>query len=111
MRNCFIIQPFDQKFNKRYDDVYKRAVEKAGLEAYRVDQDHSAEVLIEAIEEGIKSSAICLADITLDNPNVWYELGFAYASKKPIVMICSDERQTQKFPFDIQHRSIITYKH
>ncbi len=65
---------------------------------------------IESIEEGIRSSAICLADITTDNPNVWYELGFAFAAGKPVVMVCSQERTGKKYPFDIQHRSIIPYQ-
>ena len=62
---------------------------------------------IEQIEEGIISSKICFAEITLDNPNVWYELGFAFASQKDVVMV-TEERQ--KFPFDIQHRQVINYK-
>ncbi len=110
MTTCFVIQPFDSgKFDKRFTDVYKPAIEAAGLEAYRVDKDHSVLVPIDAIEEGIRKAAVCLADITADNPNVWYELGFAFASGRPIVMVCSDERIGNKYPFDIQHRSIIPY--
>lgn len=51
---------------------------------------------------------MCLAEITTDNPNVWFELGYAIASQKEVVLVCGKER-TSKFPFDIQHRSIITY--
>jgi hypothetical protein len=47
-------------------------------------------------------------DITTDNPNVWFELGYALASDKEVVLVCSKER-TARFPFDVQHRSIITY--
>ena len=109
MPTCFVIQPFDRgKFDKRFSDVFKPAIEQCGLEAYRVDEDPSAEIPIEAIEKGIRESAICLADITLDNPNVWYELGFAIASQRPVVMACATER-TSKFPFDVQHRNIIHY--
>ena len=79
------------------------------LEPYRVDKDPSVEVPIEAIEEGIAKAAICLADITTDNPNVWYELGYAFASDRPVIMICSDERQGKKYPFNIQHRTVISY--
>lgn len=109
---CFVIQPFTNTYNKRYDDLYKPAIEAAGMTAYRVDQDSAATVLVEAIEKNIKRSAVCLADITEDNPNVWYELGFAYAAGRPVVMACSDERQKtgKRFPFDIQHRAIVTYK-
>ncbi len=110
MATCFMIQPFDSgKFDKRFHDIYKPAIEAAGLEAYRVDQDLQVQVPIDSIEKGIRQAAVCLADITADNPNVWYELGFAYAANKPVVMVCSEERTGKKYPFDIQHRSIIPY--
>ncbi len=110
MQKCFVIQPFDGgKFDKRFNDVYKPAITNAGLEPYRVDMDPSVLIPIESIENGIKSSEICLADITADNPNVWYELGFAFALGRPVVMVCSEERTGKKYPFDIQHRSIIPY--
>jgi hypothetical protein len=110
MATCFVIQPFDSgKFDKRFTDVYKPAIEAAGLEAYRVDRDPSVLVPIDSIEDGIRKASVCLADITADNPNVWYELGFAFASGRPVVMVCSDERTGKKYPFDIQHRSIIPY--
>lgn len=110
MAICFVIQPFDSgKFDKRFLDIYKPAIESAGLEAYRVDTDPSVLVPIESIEKGIRQAVICLADITTDNPNVWYELGFAFAASRPVVMVCSEERTSKKYPFDIQHRSVIPY--
>lgn len=110
MATCFVIQPFDSgKFDKRFHDIYKPAIEAAGLEAYRVDHDPGVLIPIESIEKGIRQAAICLADITADNPNVWYELGFAFAAERPVVMVCSEERTGKKYPFDIQHRSIIPY--
>lgn len=111
MKKCFVIQPFDRdKFDKRYVDVYEPAIIAAGLEPYRVDRDPSVIIPIEQIELGIKNSQICFADITIDNPNVWYELGFAFASGKDVVMVCSLDERTGKFPFDIQHKLILTYK-
>jgi len=110
MGYCFCIQPFDGGvFDKRYDDTFKPAIEKAGLKSYRVDRDPSVNVPIEEIENGIKNADICLAEITTNNPNVWYELGFSLAVPKTVVLVCSEERK-DKFPFDIQHRSIIRYK-
>ena len=110
MSICFVIQPFDGgRFDKRFNDVFKPALEQAGFEPYRVDRDPAVEVPIESIEEGIRSSTICLADITLDNPNVWYELGYAFDSGRSVILVCADERGGGRFPFDIQHRSIIRY--
>jgi hypothetical protein len=104
------MQPFDRSvFDKRYDDVFEPAIQDAGLEPYRVDRDPSVSIPIDEIESGIRRSEICLAEITTNNPNVWFELGFAIAVPKEVVLICSDERK-EKFPFDVQHRSIIKYK-
>ena len=111
MATCFVIQPFDKgKFDKRFQGVFKPAIEAAGLQAYRVDEDPSVDVPISAIEKGIQDSAVCLADITTDNPNVWYELGFAFATGRPVVLLCGPERTSSSYPFDIQHRTIISYQ-
>jgi nucleoside 2-deoxyribosyltransferase len=109
MAICFVIQPFEDKYDKRFDDIYKPAIEAADLDAYRSDRDRSVEVPIDTIEAGIRDAAVCLADITTDNPNVWYELGYAFAAARPVVMVCSTERNT-KYPFDIQHRTVIRYR-
>ncbi len=108
MPTCFVIQPFSPKFDKRYHEDYKPALEDAGLEPYRVDQDPSTERLMDSIEEEIRKATICLADITTDNPNVWYELGYAFAMGRSVIMVCSKERGG-KYPFDIQDRTIIEY--
>jgi nucleoside 2-deoxyribosyltransferase len=111
MATCFVIQPFDSggPYDKRYHDVLAPAIEDAGLAPYRVDEDPGTTVLIDDIEKGIREAEICLADITTNNPNIWYEVGFALAKGKPIVLICADPRP-EDFPFDIRHRHIITYK-
>lgn len=110
MSRCFVMQPFDGgAFDKRYDDVFVPAIAEAGLEPYRVDRDPSVGIPIDDIESGIRNSELCLAEITTNNPNVWFELGYAMAVPKEVVLVCSEERKS-KFPFDVQHRSIITYK-
>jgi len=110
MDKCFVIQPFDKgKYDSRYEDIFKQNIIDCGLIPYRVDKDPGASILIEDIEKNIREARICLAEITTDNPNVWYELGYAMAYNKEIVMVCSNERNTG-FPFDVRHRNIIMYK-
>ena len=110
MSTCFIIQPFDNgPFDKRYEDVFVPAIKAADLEPYRVDRDPSAMIPIEQIEEGIRRADACLADISTNNPNVWFELGYAIAAGKPVILVC-EYQQDRRFPFDIQHRAVIIYK-
>ena len=110
MPTCFVVQPFDaDDYDKRYKDTLAPAISAANLEPYRVDEDPSVEVLIDGIEKGIRDSVTCLADISESNQNVWYELGFAFATGTPVVMICNQKLKGQ-LPFDIQHRKVIFYK-
>ena len=103
MAECFVIQPFDNgKFDKRYADTFEPAIRAADSEPYRVDKDLSVSNLVEAITSGIDRSVAVLADLSLDNPNVWYELGHAIAQSKPFCLLCSDER-SGRYPFDIGH--------
>jgi hypothetical protein len=106
---CFVIQPFDKgKFDKRYKDVFEPAIRATGVEPYRADKDPSVKVIIDSIEDKIKNCRFCLADITTDNPNVWYEVGYAIAQSKDVILLCSNERETP-YPFDVRHRGVIEY--
>ena len=105
---CFVIQPIDTANTKRFEDVFEPAIKEAGLDsAYRVDLDPGATVLIDEIEARIRESDAVLADISTDNPNVWFELGYALAAGKVVIMVCQVARD--RFPFDIQHRHVIKY--
>lgn len=111
MSQCFTIQPFDKdRFDKRFTDVFEPAIKKAGLNAYRIDRDHSVRIPIEEIEKGIRESEICFAEITTNNPNVWYELGYAFACGKDVVMVCCKDERKEEFPFDVRHKFILDYK-
>lgn len=107
---CCVFQKFDKggPYDKRYDEVILPAITNANLEAYRVDKDNSAPIPIDALHQQIQESIACLADISELNPNVMYELGAAIHGNKDVVIISSDS--SEKFPFDIRHRSIIQYQ-
>jgi hypothetical protein len=107
-KTCFVIQKFDRvHYDRLYDEIFDPAIRKADLIPYRVDRDPSASIPIDTIEQRISESAACLAEISEDNPNVWYELGYAIAREKPVCLVCTEARE--RFPFDVQHRQIIRY--
>jgi hypothetical protein len=67
-----------------------------------MDRDLGVVILIDDIEQGIRNSRICLAEIILDTPNVCFELGY--------VLVCSNELYRDKpFPFDVRHRNLIIF--
>jgi hypothetical protein len=105
---CCVFQPFDKgDFDKRFDDVLAPAIEAAGMEPYRVDRDAGSTIPVETLHQEIRTATICVADITTRNPNVMYELGYAIAAEKDVVIISAPS--TEKYPFDIQHRGILPY--
>ena len=110
-KKCFIIQPLDDAFKKRCEEHFKPAIEQAGLFPYRVDEHYdSAHLLrIDTIYDEIQNSSVCLADITRDNPNVWYEFGFADGKGIPVVLIC-EAKEREHLPFDVNQRDVFFYR-
>jgi len=102
------MQPFDSAtFDTRYEEIFKPAIIAAGLVPHRVEKDPGVRFPIAKIERGIWGAALCFADITEDDPTVWFALGYAIACSKEVVLVCSSERITE-LPLDLQHRTIIS---
>jgi len=109
MKSCFVIQPFDKaEYDERFEKVLLPAIREVGMEAYRTDRDPATDVPVADIEAGIRRAYVCIADVTKDNPNVWFELGFALACHKRVCLICSTDR-VGPLPFDIRNRAVIAY--
>ena len=107
---CFVIQAFDAgKYDRRYNETIKPALIKANVEPQRADEILGLNPVIEKIETAIAAAAICVAEVSEDNPNVWVELGYALALNRPTVILC-DKAIRPRLPFDIQHRPVIMYR-
>lgn len=108
-RHCFVIQRFDgERYDQRFFDVIKPIVESCQLMAYRIDQDPAVDNIIETVMEKIRSAALVIAEISTDRPNVWFELGYAMALSKPVIMLCDNTRT--EIPFDIRQQNILFYR-
>lgn len=107
---CFVIQTFDgEKYDRRYKEVIRPALLKAKVEPQRADDILGLNPIIEKIETAIEAASVCLADVSEDNPNVWLEVGYALALKRPTVILC-DRAARERLPFDVQHRPVLFYK-
>jgi len=104
---CFVMMPFGPPLGGYYDTVYKPAIEKAGLQPVRADAEiFGAGKIMDQIWSGIRTAKVLVAELTLRNPNVFYELGLAHALKKPVVLVSSNEGDV---PFDLHHIRVIYY--
>lgn len=87
---CCVFQPFDEEAHDNlYKDAIAPAIEAAGLEPYRIDRGETAVISVNTLHKEIRSAVTCLADISTRNPTVKYELGYAIASGKDVVIISS----------------------
>ncbi|HNU88170.1 MAG TPA: hypothetical protein PKJ94_07765, partial [Ferruginibacter sp.] len=60
------------------------------------------------IIKSIKESSLIIADITPDNPNVFYEVGYSHAIDKPTILLCDKKRS--KLPFDLTSFRTLFYE-
>lgn len=65
-------------------------------------------MILNDIIASIRSASVIIADITPDNPNVFYEVGYAHALAKPTILLC-EKGIRNKLPFDVSGFRTIFY--
>jgi hypothetical protein len=104
--DCFVVMPFGGLFDRYYLNIFVPAIEAAGLRARRADSIFSSTSIMSDIWRGMRKAAVILADVTGKNSNVFYELGLAHASRKPVVIITGN---LDDVPFDLKGLRVIEY--
>lgn len=105
-KKAFFIMPFGEQLDVLYqwelapffrnggsghgDDNYKCSPERAD------DVRQVGFIICEKICKKIQEADYIVADLTFDNPNVFYELGLATALRKKIVPICVEDKSTER---------------
>jgi hypothetical protein len=95
-----------------FDSVFKKiiapAVEQAGLEPIRADEEKIGGTIHKPMFERLMLCHYAVADITGANPNVFYELGIRHALRPSSTVILFVEGTV--IPFDIALARGISYK-
>jgi hypothetical protein len=105
---AFVIMRFRELQNTLYKKSIKSICENIGVDAYRVDEVYKPGIILNDIIKGIAESEMLIAEITPSEhvENVYYEVGFAHALKKPTILLA---KKGCKLPFDIQGYRVIFY--
>jgi hypothetical protein len=103
---CFTIMPFGGWFDDYYRSIYAPAIKTAGLQPKRADDLMRPGTIVQDIWTYTKEAKIVLADLTGQNPNVFYELGLAHAAAKPAVLVT---HSLGDVPFDLRALRVIEF--
>ena len=103
---AFVLMPFQPEFNGIYADLIVPALNEAGYEVERADSLLDQRNILADIVRGIVEADLVIAELTVLNANVFYELGIAHGLMKPTIMITQD---IGEIPFDLRSYRIITY--
>ena len=102
-RYAFFICPFgDDEVDHNYEYVIKPAVKQHQFKIERADEISHTREITEIILEAISRSRFIIADLTNALPNCYYELGYAHALRKPVIILAKAGTQ--------RHFDISTYK-
>lgn len=114
--HAFIVMPFGKKkggdgswydFNAIYKQMIKPALEEAGFEPFRADEETaSGDILTDMFQELLLADLV-LCDLSIDNANAFYELGIRHAFRKRGVMHIQAGRAYM--PFDIFNVRTLPY--
>jgi hypothetical protein len=104
---AFIIMQFTTPYNELFSDVIKPVCEKYKIEAIRSDQTYGPGHIFSEIVRQIFLSKFIIAEITPSNQNVFFEVGYAHAIRKPIIFIAE---KTKELPFDVSGFRVLFYE-
>jgi hypothetical protein len=112
-KRCFVISPIGSvgsEVREHADDVFdyiiKPAMEEVGMEVYRADHDLQAGRITDHMFESILSDDLCIAVLSFQNPNVFYELAVAQSAARPVIIL---NFRGHPLPFDIKDMRVIEY--
>jgi tetratricopeptide (TPR) repeat protein len=109
---CFVIMPYGKRpgrnrriidFDAVYRDVIEPAVDAVGFEPFRADEEANAGLLHRPMFERLLLSEYAVADVTLHNPNVYYELGVRHACRPQTTVLIAAEKSELAFDTQILH--------
>lgn len=102
----FVLMPFDNNFRDVYEVGIKQACKDAGAYCERVDEQIFVVNILERVYNQISKADVIVAEMTGRNPNVFYEVGYAHALNKQVILLTRD---ADDIPFDLQHYPHIVY--
>lgn len=114
--HAFVVMPFGKKkggdgslydFNAIYKKLIRPALEEAGFEPFRADEETtSGDILTDMFQELLLAD-LCLCDLSIDNANVFYEVGIRHAFRRRGVVHIQAGRAYM--PFDIFNVRTLPY--
>ncbi len=114
--HAFVIMPFGRKkgsdgslydFNAIYTQLIRPALESVGFESFRADEEASSGDILTDMFQELLLADFCLVDMSIDNANVFYELGIRHAFRKRGIVHIQAGRSYM--PFDIFSVRTIPY--
>jgi hypothetical protein len=106
-KSVFVAMPFTEEFEDTYQFGIYSTVRRLGYVCEKVDESAFTGNIVERITDGIKNAEFVIADLSLERPNVYLEVGFAWGLKKPVVLVA---KEGQRLHFDLSHHRCIFYK-
>ena len=103
---CVMLAPFGSSWGSVYDRVAD-ALDEIGIAHVWVGaKSDIGGPFKDYIQEKLLEADLVIADISDFNPNVMYELGFAHALKKAVLLVI---RHGQEAPFDLMGHLVFVY--
>lgn len=98
----FGVLAFRQETDKLWSGAMSPALIDLGLTPIRIDAVALTNPIIDGIHAMIEQSHLVVVDLTFSRPNCYYELGFAHALRKPVILSVKDDRRDQDIHFDVE---------
>lgn len=104
---AFVIMPYKEPYEGIYKNIIHEVLRQCGFESNRADQIKSSTAIPIDIEKSIRSADLVIGVTTADNLNVQYELGYARALNKEVILLTESIDNVSS---DTKYYRYLTYK-
>lgn len=114
---CFVAMPFGKKdvgggrivdFDAIWKTLIEPAARDAGLKPIRADEEQAGGIIHKPMFERLILCEFAIADLTMTNANVYYEVGVRHAARPSTTLLIASS--DMRLPFDVANLRVLPYR-
>ena len=103
----FVLMSFSEKMKETYEEMkFAAKAFGKGLDIERIDDNIGDYKITDSILKKIQLAELLICDLTVERPNVYYELGYARGLNKCVILTA---KVGTKIHFDVEHYRVVRY--
>lgn len=101
-----VLMTFADEYEHLFESVLEPVLKKCGYDVFKANDSPKAGDIADEVIDKILNAEIVIAEVSVHNPNVYYELGVSHTIGSKTILIATDPG---KLPFYLRPQRVLVY--